>query len=595
MQNIIKPLNRLLSPELLQKLRFALVGVVNTATAYLAFVILFHILDNYIAASVLSYIVGMLVSFVLNRGFVFKSSEKKGQFLSFCVVNLFSLGCSTGTLYLLVDTLGVYVYLAQALSVCVSMVVNYLGYRAIFTYGVTMNKAPAVPKSSDLSLNPAGIAKFFMMLLFLAVTIYNMHIALLETVAHDALPFMESYVEKFTSEGRWINFAFFEGLRELPQWVAFPLCNLFVFIFGYQVANSLVKEKWIAFCFALTLVNIPYFTMLFKWPMTLVAGMGLLALFSYIKDRVSVTAMLLISGIALFATYPAFYFLMPLLFISQLRNESFTGLFKFLLIWIAGYALGYGVAQLSVFVYTFLAEGHGHFIEFAGWRKSTPMTGLESLLSNIEKSAGNFERNALYISELSPLFFIPVALVLLWSLKAQLKYTLVVLLVVFSIYASVIALGVNVPLRSGITLPIGMAMIALLVRSSWGKGLLLATLFIPFAYKTYTYNHAYHEKRVILRSIIEPADPQGLMKQPQRFGQVIVTVDEKKMSEYFHKETGSDAFKNLTNLREHYIKPYFYNHGWKEDSIKVVDTPEKEVTGKAEIETKGDTLYLNMD
>ncbi len=128
--------DNLLTPELKQKLRFAVVGVVNTITAYLAFMLLYQLSHHYIGASIISYFVGMLVSYVLNRSFVFKQPKKSGQFVPFCAVNLTSLACSTGILYLLVDHLGVYVYLAQIGAVCASMVINYLGYRTIFTRGV---------------------------------------------------------------------------------------------------------------------------------------------------------------------------------------------------------------------------------------------------------------------------------------------------------------------------------------------------------------------------------------------------------------------------------------------------------------------------
>jgi len=581
--------------EFRQTLRFAFIGVINTGVAYLFFVFFLYVFHHYLVASVLSYIVGMCFSFILNRGFVFKSREKSGQFILFCSVNLLSLGCSTGTLYLLVNHFGVYVYFAQLMSVVVSMLVNYFGYRTIFSCGVTMNKMLSMFPAISVPQRISSFVRFFIVMCFVAVTLYNMHIALLETVAHDALPFMTNYVEKFTSEGRWVNFSLFYFLRDIPQIIAFPLCNLFVFIFGYQVARSILKERWLVICFALTIVNIPYFAMLFKWPMTLVVGTGLLALFSCIKDRMSVSAVLLLSGVLLFASYPAFYFLIPLIYLRELSQEPSTKMIKFILIWIAGYVLGYIVAQLSVFGYTFWTEGHGHLIVFAGWRESTPTTNIASLITNITKSADNFKRNALYLSMLSPFFFIPVALLFLVSLKAHFKYTLIVLLVVLSIYASVIALGVDVPLRSGITFPIGMAMIALLFRYDWGKALLLITLFIPFAYKTYGYNYAYHEKRVILRDILNPADIHGYLKQPHHFNRVIVKVDEKKTSQYFYDLTQSNAFKNLTNLREHYIKPYFYTRGWKNKNIEVVDTHQHRIVGRADVETKNGTLYVIID
>ncbi|MDW6093178.1 GtrA family protein [Vibrio rhizosphaerae] len=126
-------LNNRIRPEFKQTIRFALVGLINTGTSYILFVILYQILGYYMLASVLSYIGGMLISFILNRGFVFKSTARRGQLLPFCLVNLSSLACSTGVLYLLVEQFAMFVYFAQVVAIGVSMTINYLGYRTIFS------------------------------------------------------------------------------------------------------------------------------------------------------------------------------------------------------------------------------------------------------------------------------------------------------------------------------------------------------------------------------------------------------------------------------------------------------------------------------
>ncbi len=139
MVSTVKPAKKAsswISPSLWQKIRFAMVGVINTLTAYVAFIALYQITHRHILASVLAYFIGMMVSYALNRSFVFKQPKRSGQFVPFCVVNLTSLACSTGILYLLVDHFGMYVYLAQVFAIGASMVINYLGYRTIFTRGV---------------------------------------------------------------------------------------------------------------------------------------------------------------------------------------------------------------------------------------------------------------------------------------------------------------------------------------------------------------------------------------------------------------------------------------------------------------------------
>ncbi|MDW6004266.1 GtrA family protein [Vibrio mangrovi] len=126
--------NSLFDAEFRQKIRFALAGLINTGTSYITFVILYWLSEHYIPASILSYLIGMVFSFILNRRFVFKSAARSGQLLPFCLVNLSSLACSTGMLYLLVDGLEMFVYLAQVIAICTSMIINYLGYRAVFSH-----------------------------------------------------------------------------------------------------------------------------------------------------------------------------------------------------------------------------------------------------------------------------------------------------------------------------------------------------------------------------------------------------------------------------------------------------------------------------
>ena len=103
-----------------------------------------------------------------------------------------------------------------------------------------------------------------------------------------------------------------------------------------------------------------------------------------------------------------------------------------------GSRLGYAVAQSSVYLYTTFWTDHSQWIEFASWRQSTPISNWSSLVANIDKSSANFERNVRYLAKISPWFYVPVGLVSLWALRRHTKYTLMVCMVIFSLYASVI-------------------------------------------------------------------------------------------------------------------------------------------------------------
>lgn len=430
--------------------------------------------------------------------------------------------------------------------------------------------------------------------MFTLVAWFNLHQSMQENIAHDALPYMASYTGKFASEGRWINFLLFDGLRQVPAVVAGIICNLCLFIFGYNIAKKQTDNVLQAVLFGLLIVNIPYFTMLFKWPMTLIPGMVLLALISSLPVERYRYVTLLLSGIFLFATYPAFYFLLPLLFIHQLNDENYRSILRFVVVWMMGYVIGYAFAQAMVYLYHYFATGTGHFIEFATWRKSTPTTDMASLFANINKSYGNFTRNALYLSELSGWFFVPVIITGLWAIRYQTKVFLMTLLVIISIYASVIALGVKVPLRSGITLPFGLAMIALVNPSKFWRYCLLVSLFVPCAYQMYQYNHGYNHNRELIASMMEQHDGNHDLWRPHHYDRIYIQVDQDKVSQYFYQRTHSRSFTNLSNLRYHYIQPYLYQYGWKEKDIIVTDVSRENVKGQAFVKEKGNNLYVDI-
>lgn len=598
-ENILNSLNRMIGAELMQKLRFGLVGGFNTLVSYLAFVGIYQLTNDYIVSSVLAYLIGMLVSFTLNRVFVFKSAAEKGQLLAFCCVNLTALGCSTLALHILVSFVGLSVYIAQVLTIGVSMVINFLGYRAVFKYGVSMKQVlSAVLERSGLegskSIDGAFIAKIVLMIGLAIITAMNLLDSMSSDIAHDAMPYMDSYVAKFTEEGRWINFALYDFLCTLPAPLAIALCNVFIFIFGLQVARGLKFDLFYALCFALIFVNVPNFTMLFKWPMTLISSTLALAVFGLLKDKFSRNKLLLCSGVVLFATYPGFYFLMPLLFIKQVSEESYPDLIKFVLMWILGYALGFAVAQGTVYFYTMLATERAHFIELAEWRQATPLTDLTALVTNVARSASNFQRNALYLAELSPLFFMPITAVFIWALKEHLKFTLIALLVTLSLYASVIVLGVEAPLRTGVTLPIGMMMIASLVKPNWARTVLMVCLVIPFAHQAHKYNSGYNGKRIMVAEMLEAHDPHGYLKQKDRFKKVVLTIDDKSSSRYFFDLTKGPQFENISYLRSHYIKPYLYKYGWRGGEIETQKVKRDVSKGEAFVTVEGDTIFLDV-
>jgi putative flippase GtrA len=113
----------------LQFLKFAVVGVLNSAIHYLIFLFLYSVLGTqYLLASIIGYVAGMVNSYVLNRRWTFKSRNRRlmTELSRFVVVNLVSLGANLGLLYLLVSNGLMAPTWAQIVAIVGSTLVNFV-------------------------------------------------------------------------------------------------------------------------------------------------------------------------------------------------------------------------------------------------------------------------------------------------------------------------------------------------------------------------------------------------------------------------------------------------------------------------------------
>ena len=122
-----------------QRVRFLIVGGINTLVGYLTYAVLFRLLEPhlshaaaYMTALVGSYVVGMSVAFGLHRRFVFEVSGT-GSVLAdlwrFVLVNLGTIGLNAVLLPFFVEVVGLNAYVAQAISQLIAAVASYVGHR----------------------------------------------------------------------------------------------------------------------------------------------------------------------------------------------------------------------------------------------------------------------------------------------------------------------------------------------------------------------------------------------------------------------------------------------------------------------------------
>ena len=118
---------------------FCFVGVINTLADFLVYTLLGSLtqLPLYVCQAC-GYVVGIIVSFVLNSSVTFKKGSTTSlgtQIVRFVLVNGVSLLVSMLLIYLLVDLGGVNKYIGKIIVTPIVMAINYFGYK-ILVFGV---------------------------------------------------------------------------------------------------------------------------------------------------------------------------------------------------------------------------------------------------------------------------------------------------------------------------------------------------------------------------------------------------------------------------------------------------------------------------
>lgn len=118
--------------EYIRLIKFAFVGVFNTAIDWIVFFIMNTLLKIPVLIShPVAYLCGIVSSYIGNKYFTFKAKNKVtlSETSKFVVVNLISLGASTLVITLLAENAGWNEYVAKLISTAVAMTINYLGSR----------------------------------------------------------------------------------------------------------------------------------------------------------------------------------------------------------------------------------------------------------------------------------------------------------------------------------------------------------------------------------------------------------------------------------------------------------------------------------
>lgn len=113
-----------------QRIRFLIAGGINTVVGYGAFALLVFAGVYYLAANVISTIIGVACSYVLNKYFTFQKKKKSlTEAMRFVTVYLASFVLGNVLLYLLVDKMSVSPYWAGILNLVFTTLISWFGHK----------------------------------------------------------------------------------------------------------------------------------------------------------------------------------------------------------------------------------------------------------------------------------------------------------------------------------------------------------------------------------------------------------------------------------------------------------------------------------
>ena len=104
-------------------LKYFLVGIINTSITYPAFILLSNIID-YTLAIIIIFPLGVLLSYFLNKKFVF--TKEKGSMVVFFIVMTTMFLTNFLTTWILVEFVNIIKEISQGIAICMAFMVHYL-------------------------------------------------------------------------------------------------------------------------------------------------------------------------------------------------------------------------------------------------------------------------------------------------------------------------------------------------------------------------------------------------------------------------------------------------------------------------------------
>ncbi len=296
---------------------------------------------------------------------------------------------------------------------------------------------------------------------------------------HDSLYYMTDadtyYRFKVATEGRWINYIFFNILTRLSG----EMLSIFIVCsFGYFIFTALCqwsKDHYYSLMVSLFFIQFPPLYNAILWPATSAPALAVLLLAVFLQKKLNLFLYFVLFGILFFGTISNYYYLLPLLFLRYFLDQSSQQnvvffVYKLIPAWAAGFVSGYVVAQVIVYM------DFGHFITIAGWRAPHYIHSFHDLGENIQRSV-HFLKEHIKLVFSHHWFIILFLFSFAVSITGRRKDILFLPLTLFFLilivhYAVIIPIGIDIAPRTAI--------------STW-IGIFGMSFFIPFVKKWQIY------------------------------------------------------------------------------------------------------------
>ena len=109
----------------LQFIKFCIIGITNVAISYTVYYILLTLGLNYLLASAIAYLIGILNGYIWSSKFVFNTNKSINNMVKFFIVYISALFINLEIMYIFVDCYNMHKLIAPIFAIGIGTIYNY--------------------------------------------------------------------------------------------------------------------------------------------------------------------------------------------------------------------------------------------------------------------------------------------------------------------------------------------------------------------------------------------------------------------------------------------------------------------------------------